>query len=198
MSVNRIPGPRTAHLCVDMQRLFSTESPWHMPWMDKVAPQVLELTRRHPDRTIFSRFIPPASPDEVPGAWRAHFERWEDMTLNRIDRDLLGLIEPLQRFVPPARVVNRRFYSAFRQTYLRRILAEGRYDSMVVTGGETDVSVLATVIAAIDLGFFVFIPGDAICSSNAKLDDCLHELYEARFASQIELTTSESVLATWV
>ena len=120
-----------------------------MPWMAKVMPQVVELTQRHPDRTIFTRFIPPSSAEEVPGAWRAYYERWEEMTLDRIDRSLLGLVEPLHRYVPPARVVNKRFYSAFRQTYLRRILAEGRYDSLVISGGETDVCVLSTVMSAV-------------------------------------------------
>jgi len=181
-----------------MQRMFSDESPWHMPWMARVVPHVVELTQRHPDRTIFTRFIPPPSPKDVPGAWRAYFERWEDMTLDHIDRGLLGLVEPLHRYVPPARIVNKRFYSAFRQTYLRRILAEGHYDSLVISGGETDVCVLATVMSAIDLGFFVFIPGDAICSSNDKFHDCLRELYDNRFTSQIEVTTAQTVLASWV
>ncbi len=195
--MNRVPGPRTAHLCVDMQRMFCDESPWHMPWMAKVVPQVAELTRRHPDRTIFTRLIPPSSPKDVPGAWRAYYERWDEMTLDRIDRDLLALVEPLPRYVPPARIVNKRFYSAFRQTYLRRILAEGRYDSLAISGGETDVCVLATVMSAIDLGFFVFIPQDAICSSNDRFHDSLRDLYDNRFTSQIEVTTTETVLTTW-
>src|SRR5687768_15638545 len=181
-----------------MQRMFGEDSPWHMPWMAKVMPRVVELTQRHPDRTIFTRFIPPTTAEDVPGAWRAYYERWEEMTLDRIDRSLLGLVEPLQRYVPPARIVNKRYYSAFRQTYLRRILAEGRYDSLVISGGETDVCVLSTVMSAIDLGFYIFIPDDAICSSKDKFHDCLRELYDKRFTSQIEVTTSESVLATWM
>ena len=27
-------GPNTAHLCIDMQRLFSDEGPWPMAWTD--------------------------------------------------------------------------------------------------------------------------------------------------------------------
>ena len=34
---------RTLHLCVDMQRLFSTEGPWPTPWMNRVLPVVMEL-----------------------------------------------------------------------------------------------------------------------------------------------------------
>ena len=33
----------TVHLCVDMQRLFSTEGPWPTPWMDRVLPVVTAI-----------------------------------------------------------------------------------------------------------------------------------------------------------
>jgi nicotinamidase-related amidase len=29
---------RTAHLCLDMQNLFAEKTPWHTPWMRRVAP----------------------------------------------------------------------------------------------------------------------------------------------------------------
>jgi nicotinamidase-related amidase len=53
---------RTVHLCVDMQRIFSAEGPWATPWMDKVLPVAAALANRHPERTIFTRFIPPEAP----------------------------------------------------------------------------------------------------------------------------------------
>ena len=49
----------TLHLCVDMQNMFAEETPWHTPWMKRVLPVVAALVERHPDRTIFTRFIPP-------------------------------------------------------------------------------------------------------------------------------------------
>ena len=48
------------HIAIDMQRLFGEpESPWNVPWLSRVLPQVLELARHHPERTVFTRFIPP-------------------------------------------------------------------------------------------------------------------------------------------
>jgi hypothetical protein len=50
---------RSAHLCVDMLRIFSTEGPWPTPWMDGVVPVAAALDNHHPERTVFTRFIPP-------------------------------------------------------------------------------------------------------------------------------------------
>lgn len=36
------------HSCNNMQRIFSEDTPWHVPWMTGVAPQVEEP----PDDTI--------------------------------------------------------------------------------------------------------------------------------------------------
>ena len=64
-------GPDTAHLCIDMQRLFSDEGPWPMAWMPRVTPKVAHPVARAPERTIFTRFIPPEKPEDAPGRWRA-------------------------------------------------------------------------------------------------------------------------------
>ena len=53
------PTERTVHLCVDMQRIFSAEGPWPTPWLDRVLLVVAALANRHPERTVFTRFIPP-------------------------------------------------------------------------------------------------------------------------------------------
>ena len=54
---------RSVHLCVDMQRIFSAEGPWPTPWMDRGLPVAAALANRHPERTVFTRFIPPERPD---------------------------------------------------------------------------------------------------------------------------------------
>ena len=73
---------RSVHLCVDMQRIFSADGPWPAPWMEKVLPVVATLTGRHPGRTVFTRFIPPVRPDQIPGMWQRYYTRWQARPAN--------------------------------------------------------------------------------------------------------------------
>jgi nicotinamidase-related amidase len=101
-----LAGPlteRRVHLCVDMQRLFSSEGPWPTPWMERVLPVVAALAERFPERTVFTRFITPQRPDDMPGTWRACYEKWHETTRDRLDARLLGLMPRLSRLVPPLR-----------------------------------------------------------------------------------------------
>ena len=65
--------PRSVHLCVDMQRLFSADGPWPTPWMHRVLPQVVRLSEHRPERTIFTRFVPPERPEDARGTWSTYF-----------------------------------------------------------------------------------------------------------------------------
>jgi hypothetical protein len=58
------------------------------------------------------------------------------MTLERIDRRLLDLIPSLARFVPPAAVVDKHFYSPFVEGELLELLRSRRIDTLVITGAE--------------------------------------------------------------
>src|ERR1700704_846034 len=98
---------RSIHLCIDMQRLFAEPTPWHTPWMGRVLPIVEEIARRHAERTVFTRFLPPSQPDELPGAWQRYYRRWREMTLERIDPGLLELVPALACFAPPAKIVDK-------------------------------------------------------------------------------------------
>ena len=51
---------------------------------------------------------------------------------------------------------------------------------MIVTGSETDVCVLATVLGAVDLGYRVIVVRDAVCSSSDEGHDALMTLYHQR------------------
>jgi nicotinamidase-related amidase len=87
----------TVHLCVDMQRLFSTEGPWRTPWMDRVLRLVTELAARHPERTVFTRFIPPERATDMPGMWRRYYTRWKAATREHLNPALLELLPPLAK-----------------------------------------------------------------------------------------------------
>ena len=55
-------GGSAAHICVDVQRMFAEETEWHAPWMERIRPVVRRLAEHHPERTIFTRFVPAARP----------------------------------------------------------------------------------------------------------------------------------------
>lgn len=190
-------GPGTVHLCIDMQNLFAENTPWHTPWMSRVLPVVVEMAGRHPAQTIFTRFIPPRRPDEMPGTWRRYYRRWAELTLDRLDPRLLELVPALGRLVPPAAVIDKRFYSPFSEPGLQRLLGERHADTLVITGAETDVCVLAAVMDAVDLGYRVVLAEDALCSSADPTHDALMTLYRNRFSEQIETVASEMILHAW-
>lgn len=185
------------HIAVDMQCLFAEPTEWFVPWLPKVLPNVCEIARRHADRTLFTRFIPPREPDDMTGAWRDYYRRWQSMTRDRIDPRLLELVEPLRALVPPAKVLDKMVYSAFAHPRLAPALRRRGIETLIVTGGETDVCVMATVVAAVDLGFQVVLPTDALCSAHDPTHDALMKLYRERFTQQIETTSTERVLQEW-
>src|SRR3954469_5791780 len=188
---------RTLPLCIDMQRIFSSDGPWATPWMERVLPVIAEIARRFPERTVFTRFITPARPDQMPGTWRRYYERWHETTREKIDPRLLDLMPQLARFTPPAAVIDKSRYSAFAEPHLHAHLMERKADGVIVTGSETDVCVLATVLGAVDLGYRVIVVHDAICSSSDEGHDALLKVYHRRYSEQIETASAEDVLRRW-
>ena len=188
---------RTFHLCVDMQRLFSADGPWPTPWMERVLPTVTRVAEHAPERTVFTRFITPRRPEDMPGTWRNYYEKWRETTRERIDPRLLELMPPLAALAPPAAVIDKPVYSAFAGHKLQEYLQERQVDGLIVTGSETDVCVLATVLAAVDQGYRVIVVADGVCSSSDEGHDALLSLYARRFAEQIEVTDSETLLSLW-
>jgi nicotinamidase-related amidase len=180
-----------------MQRIFSDEGPWPTPWMQRVLPIVTELVSRFPERTVFTRFITPQSPNDMPGKWRDYYERWRDTTRDHLDPQLLELLPALARYVPPATVINKSRYSAFAEPYLLAHLRERQVDGLIVTGSETDVCVLATVLGAVDIGYRVILVEDGICSSSDPGHDAMLKIYHGRYSEQIEIADAETILSHW-
>lgn len=200
MSHRAPAGPldqRTAHLCVDMQRMFAEETSWHAPWTARALPRIERLIAAFPERTIFTRFIPAATAEHATGAWRRYYERWPEMTLDRIEPGLVDLVPVLARYAPPAAVVDKGEYSSFHAPALEPLLRARGIETLIVTGVETDVCVLATILAAVDLGYHVIVPTDAICSSSDEAHHALLALFRERYGEQIEPTTVDAVLSRW-
>ena len=189
-----IPSGHAIHPCLDMQLMFGRNGPWPTPWMERVLPKVLHLAETMPARTIFTRFIPPLHADDMPGTWREFYRKWRNITRQELPAEQLELLPELRRFVPPAAVFDKLVYSAFADGRLAHHLAERGASTLLVSGAETDVCVLATVLAAVDHGYRVVIVTDAICSSSDEGHDALMRMYTGRFDIQIELATAEEVI----
>ncbi|KQY66776.1 cysteine hydrolase [Brevundimonas sp. Root1423] len=180
-----------------MQRLFAEETAWRTPWIRRVLPEVVRLCEHGPERTCFTRFIPAARPGEGVGTWRGYYERWSSMTLEALEPGLVDLVPELALFTPPALVFDKRVYSPWLSGDLQGLLRERGADTLVVSGGETDVCVLATVLGAVDLGYRVVIAVDALCSSSNETHDATVSLYHDRYGQQIETATCDEILDGW-
>lgn len=191
------PGPNCVHLCVDMQRLFSVNGPWPAPWMQRVLPAVERLVAHCPERTVFTRFIPPPRPEDACGMWRAYYAKWSNVTREAMDLSLLRLMPELERFAPPAPVIDKPVYSGFATGALHAYLQGKGVDTLIVTGSETDVCVLSTVLGAVDHGYRIIIVKDGLCSSSDEAHDASLKLYARRFQTQIELADAAEVGDVW-
>lgn len=190
-------GHGTVHLCIDMQRLFGAGSPWAIPWIDKVRPAVAHLVAARPERTVFTRFLPPRDQASARGSWRRYYAEWPQMLGDTLDPAWLELLPELARHVPPAHVLDKAVYSPWHDGSLHRFLQGAGIDTLVMTGGETDICVLATVMGAVDLGYRVVLVSDAVCSSTDRGHDAAMTLYRTRLSQQIETAPLAEILDTW-
>lgn len=192
------PGPNAVHLCVDVQNLFAPGGPWATPWMEKALTSIVRLAAHAPERTVFTRFIPPAQASDARGMWREYYRKWQNVTRDRLDPEVLDLVPDLRKFAPPASVIDRMVYSAFAGGRLVEFLSEHHVDTLIVSGGETDVCVLSTVLAAIDLGYRIILVEGALCSSSDESHDAILNLYRRRFDIHVEVANVEQILGLWV
>jgi nicotinamidase-related amidase len=182
------------HICVDMQRIFAEDTPWRVPWMKAVAPQVTEVCSHHSDRTVFTRFVPPQNAQDAPGMWRRYYEKWWMMTGEHLPPELLHIVPPLAKFAPPAVYLDKRTYSPWVDGRLHATLQRESVETLVLTGGETDVCVLATAMGGIDLGYRIIILQDAVCSGADETYDASMKLLGDRFSVQLDLISTEEFM----
>ena len=133
----------------------------------------------------------------MPGTWQRYYAHWRAATRERLDLRLLELMPPLAALCPPATVIDKTRYSGFAEPQLSAHLRQRQADALIVSGSETDVCVLATVLDAVDRGYRVIVARDAVCSSSDEGHDMLMRLYHTRFTEQIETADVETILSRW-
>jgi nicotinamidase-related amidase len=190
-------GPSAVHLCVDMQRLFQPGTDWGLAWMPRVLPKIVRLCELGPERTVFTRFIPARRPGEGQGIWRRYYRHWASMTIEAVGADMVELMPELARFVPPARTVDKPVYSPWLGSDLHRRLRARGCDTLVVSGGETDMCVLAAVLGAADFGYRTILVRDAVCSASDAAHDAMLDLFGNRYRQHVEVAGSDEVAALW-
>lgn len=190
------PIPHGAiHLVVDMQELFRSHPDWGSTSLNTIVAPIQRLLSARPERAYFSRFVPPQHMDHATGAWQRYYQRWHNVTLERMDPDLVNVIEELRPW--EKHVVDKAGYSALGNLDFRQLMSASADRCLILTGVETDVCVLSTAMEAMDLGLRVILARDAITSSSAKCHELALEIVHDRFDEQIELASVDEIIAAW-
>ena len=190
-------GPRTLHVVVDMQRVFAEATDWQVPAIADVVSPILALVRARPRETVFTRFMTPSSIDNATGDWQRFYARWQSVLRDRMGAAMFDLMEPFASFVPPAEVCDKTTFSAFTGADFMASLARRGTETLILSGVETEVCVLATALDAVDRGLHVVLATDALTSWSAAGHRAALEAVYPRFDQQIESTTVASILAAW-
>jgi nicotinamidase-related amidase len=191
-------GKRAAHAAIDMQRLFAEDTEWSSPVIHEIAPNVSRISAHAPHLTLFTRFLTPQRAEDAQGQWQIYYRHWNSVLSNNIGADLFDLIEPLRRFTPPARIIDKYVHSAFEAPSFQTALDELEADTIIFTGVETDVCVLATALTAIDRGYRTILISDAIASSSPGGHRASLDGVYPRFDQQVELIDTDTLLKAWM
>jgi nicotinamidase-related amidase len=119
------------------------------------------------------------------------------MTLEHLAPDQVELLTELQPFAPPAPVIDKAVYSPWLGSDLRARLAARECDTVIVTGGETDMCVLSTVLGAADYGLRTIVVQDALCSASDEAHDAMIDLFSNRYGQHIETADTDQLLDVW-
>ena len=190
-------GSNAFHLCIDMQRMFSEATDWHTPTLQAVVPNVVAIARAKPERTFYARFVVPSTPDDAKGAWQGYYRRWSGLTRSTMAAGLLDLVEPLASMARANQIFDKPTYSLFEAQGFQARLEAVEADTLVFTGVETDICVLATLFDAIDKGFRTIVVADAVTSSSLDSHRAVLDILLPRMPQQVTISTTTEVLSNW-
>ncbi|WP_308221879.1 cysteine hydrolase [Curtobacterium sp. VKM Ac-2922] len=145
---------------IDMQHVFTGDSPWSTPGYDRAAAAIERLLCRFPDRVVRTRFVAPEHPT---GAWVDYYREWP-FALVPADDPVYDLTEPLAALDGP--VVTATSFGKWGSS-LQAVV--GEHPHLVLAGVSTDCCVLSTALAAADAGVRVTVVADA-CAGASDAD----------------------------
>lgn len=187
---------RSLHVVIDMQEVFASNPQWGFAGIHDIVPAISKLAAAKPRQTLWTRFISAHSAEEAEGSWAALYRLWPGATLSAgAEMSILPALLPL--VANEQAVFDKPTYSGFHNPAFAAELKRRQADTLVLTGVETDVCVLATLIEAVDRGYFVVLPEDALTSSDTEGHRQILDLIPRRLKSQIFRTDVATVLEQW-
>jgi nicotinamidase-related amidase len=169
-----------------MQVIFGEPtSKWFTPEYARASAEIERLLPAFGDRTIFTRFVAPATPV---GAWVPYYELWPFALVPDDDR----LYELTSPFAGTPRVETRPTFGKWDAAFAAAMHGS---TEMVITGVSTDCCVISTALAAADAGVHVRVAADA-CAGLSPADHRRALDAMALYAPLIEITTVDAVLAS--
>lgn len=169
---------------VDMQRVFSGDSPWASPDYARASEGIRRLLPAFGGRVVFTRYVAPQPPT---GAWVPYFEQWP-FALVPPDDPFYDLTDEFHPGDHP--VVTR---TTFGKWGPELAAATGGAAEIVLTGVSTDCCVLSTALPAADAGVHVVVPADACAGASAEDHQRALDAM-ALYAPLVEITSVEEVL----
>ncbi len=118
-------------------------------------------------------------------------------TRGKLPDEMLNLMPELQKLAPPAMVLDKMRYSAFAGTDLYRLLEHRNVSTLVITGAETDVCVLSTVLDAVDHGYRVILCAGRCVQFFRRRARRAAANVSAPLRVQIEVADADQLLAAW-
>ncbi|GGK87630.1 nicotinamidase-related amidase [Curtobacterium luteum] len=146
---------------VDMQEVFTGESPWAAPRYTHAGVTIEHLLPRFTGRTVFTRFVAPSQPE---GAWVPYYREWPFALVPDGD-PLYALTEPFATAAADRGdpVVTEPTFGKWGTSLLAVV---GDHPHLVLTGVSTDCCVLSTALAAADAGATVTVVADACAGAS--------------------------------
>lgn len=191
-------GSKTTLAIVDMQKLFLTEkkSPWAEPKQLSIIPNIKKLIDAvGKDNVVFTRFIPPKTWTNQYGSWKTYYQINKKITRDHLGTDALEIIDDLLPYILNKSVVSDRNKSAsvFTTGSFHSKIKNKSTKFLIFAGIETDYCILASVLDAIHMGYYVIVVMDA-CSSSKKYGQ-KHALgiFE-RFPEQLWITSTKNLI----
>jgi len=188
---------RAMHIVIDMQRLFADHPDWAVKDIGRIRREVQWLAEYKPGRTLWTRFIPAQNAEAAKGAWRKYYENWPKATLDGGGDTYVDLLLEHRTLAGRSGVFDKGTFSAFSNEKFVGTLQAAGIETLILSGVETDVCVLATALDAIDAGYFVVLARDALTSGSPEGHQAILDVIAPRFAPQMMILNHAELEAAW-